>query len=276
MSEITDLYNHSLDNTIKRLSRCLWVHVVEFINTVNPDDIFMDFGCGTGRYMEYALCMLCNNIHGVDASEKMIEETINRVKGSYVAKINEETKNCEQPVYVAKINEETKNCEQPVYVAKCEMMNGNYYQIIEDTKNNMQNIHVSKFDMRTGDYSQIIEYSMGICIAVISHFRTDDERKYAVSGMISRLKPGGKLLIAVWDFEKVPSSKYVNNDKSQPGDYQILLEDKSWYYHLYSHQTFTDFMTELIDPNIHTIEFSASKCNIYCTLRRIALDPVIW
>jgi hypothetical protein len=111
---------------------------------------------------------------------------------------------------------------------------------------------------------------MGICIAVILHFRTHNERKYAVSGMISRLKPGGTLLIAVWDFDKVPISKYVNNDKSQPGDYQILLEDQSWYYHLYSHQTFIDFMSEVIDPNIHIVEFSSSKCNIYCTLRRIA------
>jgi len=211
MSDTIQLYDKSSSDTINRLSRCLWPRVIEFIDNIQPEDIFIDFGCGAGRYAEYVMNKLCPHIYCIDASEQMLDVT--------------------------------KTCT-PI-------------------------ANVVKFDMRNGDYSQIANYSIGICIAVISHFTDTNERIYAIFGMLSKLNPGGKLLIVVWDFAKVHPSKFVNNDKSQPGDYHIILDEQTWFYHLYSLESFKDFMTNLIDLKIYKVEFSTSKYNIYCEIYKI-------
>jgi SAM-dependent methyltransferase len=50
-------------------------------------------------------------------------------------------------------------------------------------------------------------FDAGMCIAVLHHLETDEERRLALQEMRRVLKPGGKLLLTVWSKEQPPEAK---------------------------------------------------------------------
>ncbi len=73
-------------------------------------------------------------------------------------------------------------------------------------------------------------FDHAICIAVIHHFRSKEERCLAIQELARILKPGGTALIYVWAFEQPVTSKrkFVSQDEMVP--FQNTLR----FYHLYS------------------------------------------
>ena len=80
-NHVLDQYNTSNNRTIQRLSRARWRDVIDFIqNTQNSEQkIFLDVGCGTGRYCFEAHTHGFGKIIGLDNSEKMLEAFADKI-----------------------------------------------------------------------------------------------------------------------------------------------------------------------------------------------------
>jgi ubiquinone/menaquinone biosynthesis C-methylase UbiE len=75
-----------------------------------------------------------------------------------------------------------------------------------------------------------------ICIAVIHHLKTLEERVYAISELIRITKPGGHIMIYVWCFEQDSKSKRQFLTQDEMVSFKnIKGEVLSYrYYHLYT------------------------------------------
>ena len=95
---VRDNYNAADDSTIKRLSRALWEEIKTFLEKQDIKGSYLDAGCGTGRYLEYAASLGVKNLTGFDNSKKMIAQSKSRFPVHdtdahlYVCDIRETTK----------------------------------------------------------------------------------------------------------------------------------------------------------------------------------------
>ena len=69
-----------------------------------------------------------------------------------------------------------------------------------------------------------------ICIAVIHHIDSENERINAINELIRILNKNGKLLITLWAFE---NDKYSANKKFNTGDNLVKFKDDYRYYYIY-------------------------------------------
>ena len=83
------------------------------------------------------------------------------------------------------------------------------------------------FDMNIADNT--------ICIAVIHHLETLEERVKALSELIRITKPGGHIMIYVWCFEQDPKSKNKFTSQDEMVPFKNIKGDilSYRYYHLY-------------------------------------------
>ena len=105
--------------------------------------------------------------------------------------------------------------------------------------------------------SNYFEYA--VCIAVIHHLRTREERIKALSEIIRVLKPGGQVLIYVWSLnqdEKPQIKKKLTGDSQDQMIEFKTLEYKVYkrFYHMYKENEIVEELNEITqhDPELKT------------------------
>tara|TARA_Y100000389_G_scaffold109340_1_gene106407 strand:- start:10566 stop:11165 length:600 start_codon:yes stop_codon:yes gene_type:complete len=77
-----------------------------------------------------------------------------------------------------------------------------------------------------------------MCIAVLHHLKTEEERVGALQELLRVLKPGGKLLITVWAHE---SDTFSQKRKFKLGNNSVLFNGQSRYYYVHDKNTFHQY-----------------------------------
>lgn len=101
-----------------------------------------------------------------------------------------------------------------------------------------------------------------ICVAVLHHLSTSENRQLAISELSRVLKPNGKLFISVWAREQELTKQFIKiNENNQENDYFVLWNNKKneqfkRYYHL-----FTQEEVKLLFPKAN-ITFENNNWNI--------------
>lgn len=104
-----------------------------------------------------------------------------------------------------------------------------------------------------------------ICIAVIHHLSTMERRQLAIKELLRITKPGGKILVLVWNDET------INHKKCRlvrEGNYQDVmvswkgtLDEEMWrYYHLFLKNELDDLILS-VDSNVSILETFEEKGN---------------
>lgn len=99
-----------------------------------------------------------------------------------------------------------------------------------------------------------------ICVAVIHHLHTEDERVLAIYELLRVLKPGGKLLVTSWAVESDEYSKKRNFVK---GDNNVLFNGKSRYYYVHDEESFRLFCNKF--PNDKELFWDKGNWNVIFT-----------
>lgn len=94
-----------------------------------------------------------------------------------------------------------------------------------------------------------------ICIAVIHHLKTNEDRIIAIKELIRVLKKKGKLLITVWALEQENDSKR----KFKLGDNNVKFNNENRYYHIFNEETFYDLTK---DFNVFKLYWEKSNWNV--------------
>ena len=81
-----------------------------------------------------------------------------------------------------------------------------------------------------------------ICIAVIHHLKSHEERKKSVCELLRVLKPGGKLLFTCWAYE---SDEFSTKRKFTRGDNNVLFNGQDRYYYVYDKTEFVNFCGDI-------------------------------
>lgn len=104
------------------------------------------------------------------------------------------------------------------------------------------------------------KYNVIICIAVIHHLKTEDERNKVLLNLYNALKPGGKLLVTAWSFELFDYSEGKLFEK--PGDNIVGWNKKAErYYYIYDEKDWKHQMKWLELMNKSKIEITWEKQN---------------
>jgi SAM-dependent methyltransferase len=170
MTSVKDVYNN-IAKDFSRTRYTVWDQVKIFLDSLKPNTLLADIGCGNGKNMMYR-----DDIKhiGVDLCESFIK-------------------------------------------------------ICEERNLNVRHGSVLDIPLETDSVDNTI------CIAVIHHLKTIEERVKAISELIRITKPGGLIMIYVWCFEQDEKSK--NQFKTQ--DEMVPFKDihgnvlSYRFYHLY-------------------------------------------
>lgn len=110
-----------------------------------------------------------------------------------------------------------------------------------------------------------------ICIAVVHHLKTIEERINAISELIRITKPGGHIMIYVWCFEQDPKSKrqFTSQDemvsfKNRNGD---ILSYR--YYHLYTQGELEKEINMVNKYNFMIKESFKDRNNYVCVIKKL-------
>ena len=96
-----------------------------------------------------------------------------------------------------------------------------------------------------------------ICIAVIHHIRTKNERICAVNKLLRILKKDGKLLITVWAYEQEDSKRKFNI-----GDNIVKFNKIDRYYYIFNKDLFLEFINKF---NVEKFYYEKNNWNVIIT-----------
>ena len=113
-----------------------------------------------------------------------------------------------------------------------------------------------------------------ICIAVIHHLKTIEERIHAISELIRITKPGGHIMIYVWCFEQDAKSKRQFKTQDEMVSFKNIQGDilSYRYYHLYLEgelEKEINMVKENSDYNFIIKESFKDRNNYVCVIKKI-------
>lgn len=87
-------------------------------------------------------------------------------------------------------------------------------------------------------------YDKIICIAVLHHLTTEEDRLQALSNMYNALNPGGELLVTVWSYETEYNTIKAKCPKAfTKGDNTVMWKETSpRFYYIYDHEMLSVFL----------------------------------
>lgn len=91
-------------------------------------------------------------------------------------------------------------------------------------------------------------FDSAICIAVIHHINSPEQRKHTIINIANILKPKGRALITVWASEQPIKSKWIhtsNNDYMIPWLDKYSNETHYRYYHLFSEEDIRELINSI-------------------------------
>lgn len=91
-------------------------------------------------------------------------------------------------------------------------------------------------------------YDKILCIAVIHHLKTEDDRLEALSNLYQALKPGGNLLMTVWSYEDKHEGMVAKFPKLfDRGDNTVMWKSKTpRYYFVYDRDMLLKFLDRFL------------------------------
>ncbi len=111
-----------------------------------------------------------------------------------------------------------------------------------------------------------------ICIAVLHHLTTEDDRLEALSSLLRVVKPGGKIFLTVWATDACkPKWRCCDSDSSGSTDYMVPwnhVDGKIYerFYHLFTEQEIVDLIQRIPLAKIESVQFE--KNNWQVTIRK--------
>tara|TARA_Y100000389_G_C17393590_1_gene481295 strand:+ start:699 stop:1286 length:588 start_codon:yes stop_codon:yes gene_type:complete len=106
---------------------------------------------------------------------------------------------------------------------------------------NSKNLNVIHRDIRNLKFKEN-SFDFIICIAVIHHLKTENERIDCINNLLKILKPNGQLLFTSWAYE---SDKYSTKKKFKVGNNIVKFNNKERYYYIYNETLFNEFCSKI-------------------------------